>query len=101
MPRPRRTKQVYTPQIVVDGHLTCIGSRRQEVAERIDTSLKRSEAAASLEVNVGNSSIDVVVMPQEGNAASRSARATLWLIPVRTTTTVAITRGENSGKTSS
>lgn len=97
----QKDKQVYTPQIVVDGHLTCIGSGRQEVAERIDTSLKRSEAAASLDVNVGNSSIDIAVTPQEENAASRSVRATLWLIPVRTTTTVAITRGENSGKTSS
>lgn len=91
-------KQVYTPQIMVDGYLNCIGSREQEVVERIAKSLS-SAAAAAIEVKVGDSSIGVVVTPPE-ETASKPMHATLWLIPVRKTVTVTITRGENSGRTS-
>jgi len=94
----RNDKQVYTPQVVVDGHMTCIGSRKEEVSDRIEKSL-RSPLVASLDVRISGSSLGISVSPAAGVAAG-PMRATVWLVPVRSRVTVDIGHGENGGKTS-
>lgn len=95
----RNDKQVYTPQVVVDGHMTCIGSRKQEVSDRIEKSLK-SASVANLDVKISGSSLGISVTPATGAVSAAPMRATVWLVPVRSRVTVDIGHGENGGKTS-
>lgn len=86
--------RVYTPQAVVDGRFGLVGSRRQALNEAI--------AQASDE----QADIDMVVAPNEAGDARQvvisgnvEMPATLYLVALDERETVAIGRGENSGRT--
>ncbi len=89
--------QVYTPQAVINGLAHAVGSDAAAIraagqktfgkAGAMSIAIKVSETAGALEVQIGAA------------AADAPARATLILLRVTRTGTVAIGRGENSGRT--
>ena len=87
----RGDRQVYTPQVVIDGLAQGIGSERDSI-ERTLAELKGKLALpVTIERKDGKLEIDV------GSGAGKPAA--VWLLAVVRSKTVAIGRGENRGKT--
>jgi len=87
----RGDRQVYTPQIVVNGVEHVVGSNRSAVA----AALKRdSGLPVSIELAENDDSITVMV----DRNGTEIGRATLWLVIYENKVTVPIERGENTGK---
>lgn len=87
--------QIYTPQVVVDGLVHALGSDRAEI-ERAATAAHGGAGVLSVPVGVVETAgaLSVTV-----GAASGAAKAgSLWLAPVVRTRSVAIGRGENTGR---
>jgi hypothetical protein len=87
----RGDRQVYTPQVVIDGIAQRVGSERgsieQALAElkgKLSLPVRLARKDGSLEIDVGGGS---------------GAPAAVWLLIVTRSKSVAIARGENRGKT--
>jgi hypothetical protein len=93
--RVRGDRQVYTPQIVVNGSTHVLGSDRSAV-ERAITVTDRNAAIMSVPVlmSVGGSSLNVKVA-----AGKERVGGEVWLCPLAQSVPVEIGRGENHGRT--
>jgi hypothetical protein len=89
----RGDRQVYTPQVVVNGVKDCVGSDRAAI-EAVLNSAKVRAAAFSAVVNASERN-GMAIIEVEG-AADRSAE--IWALPVTRIQTVSIERGENRGR---
>jgi hypothetical protein len=86
----RGDRQVYTPQVVINGSAQVIGSDRRA----IETACKNAAKATvpvTLTRNGDNIEVDI--------GAGQGAPASVWLLTVARATPVAIGRGENHGRT--
>ena len=89
--------RVYTPQVVVNGLVHVVGSRKDEIDQAI---AETSEQLASHRIELmartdGNTiNIEVGAIP----AGSDMSGGTIWLAVVQPSVEVEIRRGENSGK---
>ncbi len=90
----RGDRQVYTPQIIVNGTRSTIGSDRAEIDRAIAGEPAR---AALLPVTVSTSERDGIVTVEVTGAAEHQATP-VWVLPVRKTQTIEISRGENKGR---
>lgn len=90
----RHDREIYTPQVVVNGMMHVLGSDRNAI-ERAITSTRRTAGTLSVPVAlaVANGSVNVKV-PENGEE-----RAELWLCPISKAVAVTIGRGENNGRT--
>src|SRR5271169_1293373 len=86
----RGDRQVYTPQVVVNGTAQVIGSDRQAI-EAACKSAAKAAVPVTLTRNGDNIEVDI--------GAGQGAPATVWLLTVARATPVAIGRGENHGRT--
>lgn len=86
-------RYVYTPQIVIDGWLDVVGSRRSEVLASIE---KAAERAKPVEVTFLSQDGGRVIIP-EGQAPERGA--TIWLAVYDDAYETNVERGENAGRT--
>jgi hypothetical protein len=90
----RGDRQVFTPQTVVNGEVSCIGSDRAQIGR----SMTRAAAGrAALPVRIDlvekGSIIEIAVGPAEMPSAGE-----VWMLPVIREREVAIGRGENKGR---
>jgi hypothetical protein len=94
--RVRGDRQVYTPQIVVNGSVHALGSDRAAV-ERAIAQTSHNAAIMSLPVlmSMGGDNLTVKV----GSAENEHATGEVWLCPLEKAVAVAIGRGENHGRT--
>jgi hypothetical protein len=92
----RGDRQVYTPQMVVDGSVHVLGSDRAAI-ERAIVQTKRNTAAMSLPVLVSAGGGDLTVTIK--GAPDGEPGGEVWLCPLSTVIAVAIGRGENHGRT--
>ena len=92
----RGDRQVYTPQMVVNGSMHVLGSDRTAI-ERVIAQTDRNPAVMSLPVlvSVAGGELTVTVKPAPGERAGGE----VWLCPLATAIAVAIGRGENRGRT--
>jgi hypothetical protein len=92
----RGDREVYTPQVVVNGILHALGSDRNAIEQAIVKS-RQDTGILSLPVTltVGDGRLTVAVA---GGGEPRSD-AEVWICGVTKAITVAIKRGENQGKT--
>ncbi len=92
----RGDRQVYTPQMVVNGSMHVLGSDRTAI-ERVITQTDRNPAVMSLPVlvSVAGGELTVTVKPAPGERAGGE----VWLCPLATAIAVAIGHGENRGRT--
>ncbi len=92
----RGDREVYTPQVVVNGIVHVLGSNKAAIEQAI-AQTKRTAAPLTLPVKmaVANGKVTVSVPASEGEHHS----AEVWLCPITSKTKVAIGRGENRGST--
>ena len=92
----RGDREVYTPQVVVNGLVHVLGSDKAAI-ERAIAQTRASAAPLTLAVSVtvtdGNVTVKVPAQEENGRGS-----AEVWLCPVTDEAPVAIGRGENSGR---
>jgi hypothetical protein len=82
--------QVFTPQMIVGGTVSCVGSRKSEVEAALEAA--RQQPRTELSVAVQGTAVVV-----EAGAGSASGASTLYVAAVRPDAGVGIARGENAG----
>lgn len=92
----RGDRQVYTPQIVVNGSTHVLGSDRAAI-ERVVAQTDRNSAIMSLPVamSLGGGDLNIKVSATPNGHVNGE----VWLCPLATAVPVAIGRGENRGRT--
>ena len=94
--RVRGDRQVYTPQMVVNGAVHALGSDKAAI-ERAIAQSKGTGEAVSLPVSVSQADGKLTVrVPAWKNG---TAQGEVWLCPVTKAVPVSIGRGENRGRT--
>jgi hypothetical protein len=88
----RGDRQVYTPQVVVNGGEHVVGSSRSA----IETAIARSPG---LPVKIELTETEDAITVSLDKGATAVDNATLWLVFYKSEVTVPIERGENTGKT--
>lgn len=88
----RGERQILTPESVVDGKLSVVGSDRA----KLERALREMSGAASVPVSCNEQGERIVV--DVGAAADPSVRAEVLLVPVLRSRTVAIEGGERPGR---
>jgi hypothetical protein len=91
----RGDRQVYTPQMVVNGSVHVLGSDRDAI-ERAIAQTKRNTAVMSLPVLVSVNGGDLTV--GINGAPDGEPSGEVWLCPLSTAVSIAIGRGENRGR---
>jgi hypothetical protein len=92
----RGDREVYTPQVVVNGAYHVLGSDKAAIEHMIAKS-RQNPAALSLPVTLSVASGGLTVALPEG--AHLIAPVEIWVLGLAKAVTVAIKRGENKGKT--
>ncbi len=94
--RMRGDRQVYTPQIVVNGSMHVLGSDRAAIERTIEQT-DRNPVIMSVPVlmSVGGGNLNVKI----GSAENRHIGGEVWLCPLARSVAVQIGRGENHGRT--
>jgi hypothetical protein len=92
----RGDRDVYTPQVVVNGSMDALGSDRAAIEHTIAQTEEKS-AVMSLPVllSLGGGNLNVNILAK----GSEHAGGEVWLCPLARTVTVEIGRGENHGRT--
>ncbi len=93
--RVRGDRDVYTPQVVVNGAAQALGSNKSEIESAIGQSRRQ---ATTLSVPVSMSVADGKLTIAAPAGKSGNERGEVWLCPVSSALPVAITRGENKGR---
>ena len=90
----RGDKDVYTPQMVVNGRNHFVGSQQNLVSKGI--SQARSQLSGNwVDIEMADNKTDVMI---KIGASTAIKEATLWLLAYVPTISVEITKGENAGK---
>jgi len=93
----RSDRQVFTPQMIVNGKKSCIGSDKAQIENAILMTLK---GGTKLPVDIAVSEQNGMVTISVTEMAEPPRReALVWVLPVLRSQTVPIERGENKGKT--
>jgi hypothetical protein len=91
----RGDREVYTPQVVVNGVVQVLGSDKAAIEKAIAQT--RSAAPLSLPVTIAVADGKVTVNVPAAESEHRSAE--VWLCPITGKAPITVGRGENSGKT--
>jgi hypothetical protein len=97
--RQRGDRQVYTPQMVVNGATHVLGSDRAAIERAIAETDRNAEVMAvpvSLSTASGNLTVSLKADPA---VQAQSTDVEVWLCPLVSAIAVAIGRGENGGRT--
>jgi hypothetical protein len=94
--RSRGDRQVYTPQVVINGSVHALGSDKVAIENAIAQS-RRSPTALSLPVSISVSGDQLAVSVPAGQ--NDRASGEVWLCALTKAIPVAVGRGENSGRT--
>jgi hypothetical protein len=93
----RKDRQVFTPQMIVNGKKSCIGSDRTQIENAIQyTSKGRKTLPVNIALSEQNGTVTIAV---EETPDTTQRLAEVWVLPVLKSQTVPIERGENRGKT--
>lgn len=91
----RGDRQVYTPQVVINGTLHAVGSDRASIERAIeDSTRKNGTMSVPVKVSVAKGQITVSVP----DTASAGQAGEVWISSVSEQVPVAIGRGENKGR---
>jgi hypothetical protein len=94
--RSRGDREVYTPQVVVNGTAHVLGSDKAAIENAI-TQTRKQAGTLTLPVtlSVSGGQVSVTLPAAKGGAA----KGEIWLCPVSKDVPVTVGRGENSGQT--
>jgi hypothetical protein len=91
----RGDRQVFTPQVVVNGKGACIGSDAAALEQLIQAGRPGPDVAIALSESAGSVAVDITGAT---NGAARGHTGEVWVVSVAKAREVAIERGENRGK---
>jgi hypothetical protein len=92
----RGDRDVYTPQVVVNGSMDALGSDRAAIEHTIaQTEEKPAVMSLPVLLSLGGSNLTVNVLAEGAEHASGE----VWLCPLARAVTVEVGRGENHGRT--
>lgn len=94
--KSRGDRNVYTPQVVVNGLVHVLGSDKAAIENAI-AQTRRADAPLNLPVTMTVADGKVTVNVAAANGAHQSGE--VWLCPITSKAPVAIGRGENHGRT--
>ena len=89
--------RVYTPQMVINGHIDVVGSRRDDVLKAIEQEANRQRQVIEISLVTRNEALEIGL----GDAPESlvDVEASVWIAPFHTgPQQVAIKRGENGGR---
>jgi hypothetical protein len=92
----RGDREVYTPQVVVNGVVHVLGSDKAAIEKAIVLT-QRADAPLTLPVTLAIAGGKVTVALPDGKDTQGAAE--VWLCPITSTVPVEIARGENHGRT--
>jgi hypothetical protein len=92
----RGDREIYTPQVVVNGSLHALGSDKSAI-ERAIAQSRQNPATLALPVMLSTADGRMTIAVPDGNDVR--AVAEVWICAITKAVTVAIKRGENHGKT--
>jgi hypothetical protein len=92
----RGDREIYTPQVVVNGMVQALGSDRGEIEKAVTQSRHNVDA---LKIPIRVAIADERVTVTLPNGSSDDAAGELWLCPLSRSVAVGIGRGENRGRT--
>jgi len=90
----RGDREVYTPQIVVDGVAHVVGNDKTALETAIARPRSPDTLAVPVALSLSGGQLTVSI-----SAASKPVAAEVWLCPISRRVSVVITRGENRGQT--
>jgi hypothetical protein len=93
----RGDREIYTPQVVVNGLAQALGSDRGEIEKAVAQSRKSAAAPLRVPIRVAIANANVTVTLPSGSGDD--AAGELWLCPLSRSVAVGIGRGENHGRT--
>jgi hypothetical protein len=94
--RMRGDREVYTPQVVINGVSQALGSNREDIEQAVTQSREKTPAlSVSVQLAFGDDRVNVSVPKANGGPVSGE----VWLCPVSRSVPVGIGRGENRGRT--
>ena len=94
--RARGDREVYTPQVVVNGMAQVLGSDRSAIDSAIKHTAKHAGTLSlPVAVSVADNQISVNVPADKGKVT----KGEIWLCPITRNVPVAVGKGENSGNT--
>jgi hypothetical protein len=93
----RGDREVYTPQVVVNGSVQVIGSDRARIEGAIDAT-KKADGVMSVPVTMTQAGKQLNVSVAASGKGSAAAHGEVWICSISKQVPIAIRRGENGGR---
>jgi len=93
----RGDRDVYTPQVIVNGSVHLIGSDRAGIEGAISDT-KKTDGVMSLPVSMTLAGKQISVSVAASSTASAEAHGEVWICSISTSVPISIGRGENTGR---
>ncbi|PLX35491.1 MAG: DUF1223 domain-containing protein [Hyphomicrobiales bacterium] len=93
----RADRNVYTPQVIINGITHAVGSRKSQIDSRIASTSKKLRPI-HVPVQITETGDKLTVTLGKAPDALTDRQATLWLVLYQSSVEVKITRGENRGR---
>ncbi len=93
----RGDRDVYTPQVIVNGSVHLIGSDRAGIEGAIGDT-KKTDGVMSVPVSMTLAGKQISVSVAASSSASAEAHGEVWICSISKTVPISIGRGENSGR---
>jgi hypothetical protein len=95
--RMRGDRDVYTPQVIVNGSEHLIGSDRTGIEGAIGAT-KKADGVMSVPVSMTLAGTDINVSVAASSKAAAAAHGEVWICSISKAVPISIGRGENSGR---
>src|SRR5580693_3786932 len=93
----RGDREVYTPQVVVNGSVHVVGSDRAGIESAIDTT-KKADGVMSVPVTMTQSGKQINVSVAASSKGPAAMHGEIWIGSISKAVPIAIGRGENRGR---
>jgi hypothetical protein len=93
----RGDREVYTPQVVVNGSVHVIGSDRDGIENAIDAT-RKDEGVMSVPVTMTQAGKEINVSVAASGKGPAAMHGEVWICPISKAVPISIGRGENSGR---
>jgi hypothetical protein len=95
--RMRGDREVYTPQVVVNGSVHVIGSDRAGIDSAIDAT-KKADGVMSIPVTMTQAGKQINVSVAASSQSPAAAHGEVWICSISKAVPISIRRGENGGR---